>query len=116
MGLKALPLTPAQNGFLCKSKTNVVPSLSQYNYSNRKLNLVVLSAAKKEESSGDESNKKKQSLFSSVTEALDFSQVRSAKDAELLDEAREATQSGGRMSRAQVKNTIHLYMPLTSSF
>lgn len=40
-------------------------------------------------------------MFSSVTEALDFSQVRSAKDAELIDEAREATQSGERMSREQ---------------
>lgn len=48
-------------------------------------------------------NKNKQSLFSSVTEALDFSQVRSVKDAELLQDAREATMSGGRMSRAQVK-------------
>lgn len=46
-------------------------------------------------------NKNKQSLFSSVTEALDFSQVRSVKDAELLQDAREATMSGGRMSRAQ---------------
>lgn len=46
--------------------------------------------------------KKKQSLFSSVTEALDFSQVRSAEDAQLIEEAREATKSGERMSREQV--------------
>ncbi|OMO63658.1 potassium transporter [Corchorus capsularis] len=49
----------------------------------------------------EEPKKNKQSLFSSVTEALDFSQVRSEKDAELLQEAREATQSGERMSREQ---------------
>ncbi|XP_031477042.1 uncharacterized protein LOC116248410 [Nymphaea colorata] len=44
---------------------------------------------------------RKQSLFGSVTEALDFSQVRSADDAILLEEARETTRSGGRMSREQ---------------
>ncbi|CAN6463247.1 unnamed protein product [Victoria cruziana] len=44
---------------------------------------------------------RKQSLFGSVTEALDFSQVRSAEDAVLLEEARDATRSGGRMSREQ---------------
>ncbi|CAN0919885.1 hypothetical protein LINGRAHAP2_LOCUS31715 [Linum grandiflorum] len=45
--------------------------------------------------------KSKQSLFTSLTDALDFAQVRSEKDAELLEEARENTQSGGRMSREQ---------------
>lgn len=44
----------------------------------------------------------KQSLFGSITEALDFSQVRSEKDAELLYEARESTKGGGRMTREQV--------------
>ncbi len=46
--------------------------------------------------------KSKQSLFGSLTDALDFSQVRSAKDAELLEEARENTRSGGRLTREQV--------------
>lgn len=46
----------------------------------------------------------KQSLFGSITEALDFSQVRSEKDAELLYEARESTKSGERMTREQVLN------------
>ncbi|KAI4306950.1 hypothetical protein L6164_030187 [Bauhinia variegata] len=48
---------------------------------------------------GDEKSKK--SLFTSVTDALDFAQVRSAEDAQLLEDAREATTSGGRMSREQ---------------
>ncbi|KAK9081188.1 hypothetical protein Syun_030551 [Stephania yunnanensis] len=48
-----------------------------------------------------DNNSKKQSLFSSVAEALDFSQVRSAQDAELLEEAREATRSGKMMNREQ---------------
>jgi hypothetical protein len=50
---------------------------------------------------GDEEGDK-QSLFGSITEALDFSQVRSEKDAELLYEARESTRGGGRMTREQV--------------
>ncbi|XP_068644602.1 uncharacterized protein [Aristolochia californica] len=52
---------------------------------------------------GDEEQvrKSKQSLFSSVTEALDFSQVRSTEDAELIEEARTTTRSGSRMTREQ---------------
>lgn len=50
----------------------------------------------------DEEKENKQSLFGSITEALDFSQVRSEKDAELLYEARESTKGGGRMTREQV--------------
>lgn len=70
-------------------------------------------SAKQQETNGQEEEgkkKSKQSLFSSVTEALDFSQVRSGKDAELLDEAREATRSGGRMSREQV--TLSCFLSL----
>lgn len=42
-----------------------------------------------------------QSLFGQVADALDFSQVRSQRDAELLQEARSATRSGEKMSREQ---------------
>ncbi|KAG8054932.1 hypothetical protein GUJ93_ZPchr0001g32364 [Zizania palustris] len=49
----------------------------------------------------EEEKGSKQSLFGSITEALDFSQVRSEKDAELLYEAREATKDGGRMTKEQ---------------
>ncbi|KAK9128192.1 hypothetical protein Syun_016989 [Stephania yunnanensis] len=60
---------------------------------------------------GSADNKsKKQSLFSSVAEALDFSQVRSAQDAELLEEAREATRSGKMMNREQANNMEELYL------
>ncbi|GAB2288172.1 hypothetical protein Dimus_022514 [Dionaea muscipula] len=52
-----------------------------------------------EEQGGKRNNKK--SLFTSLTDALDFAQVRSAKDAKLLDDATEATQSGRRMTREQ---------------
>lgn len=56
-----------------------------------------------EKGNKEEIEKSKQSLFGSVTEALDFSQVRSPEDAQLIEEAREATKSGGKMNREQVK-------------
>ncbi|RVW42412.1 Potassium transporter 2 [Vitis vinifera] len=55
-----------------------------------------VSAKVDEKNENEEPKKSKQSLFSSVTEALDFSQVRSVEDAQLLEKARDATQSGGR--------------------
>ncbi|KAI9156111.1 hypothetical protein LWI28_000721 [Acer negundo] len=96
MGLRALPLSPSSNGF--SSRVGVAQNLS--NYRLDKVTMFRVAAAKKEE---DEEPKKKskQSLFSSVTEALDFSQVRSSEDAQLLEDAREATKSGGKMNREQ---------------
>ncbi|XP_039070820.1 uncharacterized protein LOC120217863 [Hibiscus syriacus] len=96
MGQRALPLSPSQN---------IIPK--QHFCSQMRLRSckssptsIRVSAKQQEKGEKEEAKKKsKQSLFSSVTEALDFSQVRSVKDAELLDEAREATRSGGRMSR-----------------
>ncbi|CAK9867302.1 unnamed protein product [Sphagnum jensenii] len=41
------------------------------------------------------------SFFTSITDALDFAETRSEKDAELLNDARRATQSGDQMSREQ---------------
>ncbi|KAE8735775.1 mini-chromosome maintenance complex-binding protein-like [Hibiscus syriacus] len=97
MGLRALPLSLSQS---------IIPKQhirSQRLRSKSSQTMFRVSAKQQEEKGeGEEAKKKsKQSLFSSVTEALDFSQVRSGKDAELLDEAREATRSGGRMSREQ---------------
>ncbi|KAG6551626.1 hypothetical protein Mapa_006705 [Marchantia paleacea] len=48
-----------------------------------------------------EKEKSKTSLFTSITDALDFAQTRSEKDAELLEDARSATKSGEKMSREQ---------------
>ncbi|XP_078435420.1 potassium transporter [Wolffia australiana] len=66
---------------------------------------VVRAKAGAEEQEPEKKQKNKiggvQSLFNNVTEALDFSQVRSAEDAVLIEEAREKTRSGGRMSREQ---------------
>lgn len=100
-------MSPSQSGFICK--TRIAPSLPKY-HGRRNNSFVVLSARKDDNISEPKKEKKQQqqSLFSSVTEALDFSQVRSEKDAELLEDAREATKSGGRMSKEQVINLILL--------
>lgn len=96
MGLRTLPLSPSRNCFL--PHAGGAQNLSSYR-PNKSLNFKI--SAKTESGNEEEPKKSKQSLFSSVTEALDFSQVRSAKDAELLEEARENTSSGGRMTREQ---------------
>ncbi|XP_047940449.1 uncharacterized protein LOC125187844 [Salvia hispanica] len=101
MGLRAVPLSPSQNGLIF-SPTHVQPYL-HCRRSSLKVGVVVF--AKKvngeEEKEGEAIPKRKQNLFESVTEALDFSQVRSARDAELLEQARQATKSGDQMSREQ---------------
>ncbi|KAL2339468.1 hypothetical protein Fmac_007408 [Flemingia macrophylla] len=91
MGLGTLPLTPSYSTF--SSKSGLVHGTTNRSMPNRSIKFRV--------SAKQEDNKKKQSLFSSVTEALDFSQVRSSEDAQLLEDAREATKSGERMSREQ---------------
>ncbi|KAK4363559.1 hypothetical protein RND71_018800 [Anisodus tanguticus] len=99
MVLIATTFTPSQNSLMPNylSGSEYLPRCSI----SRTSKLVAISAKGKKEDTEEPKEKKKQSLFSSVTEALDFSQVRSAKDAELLDEAREKTQSGERMSREE---------------
>jgi hypothetical protein len=62
---------------------------------------VAVRAAGKE-SQGKEEEEEKKSLFTSLTDALDFAAVRSDKDAALLQEARQATKLGEKMSREQV--------------
>ncbi|RWV80013.1 hypothetical protein GW17_00058774 [Ensete ventricosum] len=61
-------------------------------------------AMTEEKKSGEEggTKKKRVSLFGSITEALDFSQVRSSEDAVLIEDAREVTKSGKKMTREQV--------------
>lgn len=76
---------------------------------------------RKEEEEEEQANDKKrnqQSVFGSVMDALDFSKVRSEEDAQLLDEARQVTKSGGRMTREQVflpenPKTMLLFLFLT---
>ncbi|KAJ4842260.1 hypothetical protein Tsubulata_025314 [Turnera subulata] len=99
MGLGSLALSPSKNCF-----PTHVGAANNYlsNQRPNKASIFRVAAAKSDKGKEQEKPKKtQQSLFSSVTEALDFSQVRSAKDAELLEEARENTSSGGRMTREQ---------------
>ncbi|KAK4756703.1 hypothetical protein SAY87_006830 [Trapa incisa] len=97
--MRALPLPSPTTCFTEAS----IRSFSSYGGPNRGSFSRFIVSAKMEKGKKEEMEpkKRKQSLFGSVTEALDFSQVRSAEDAELLEEAREATRSGGRMSREQ---------------
>lgn len=60
------------------------------------------SGAENEKGSDENKKKTEQSLFGSITDALDFSQVRSDEDAVLLEEARDITNSGEKMTREQV--------------
>ncbi|XWS65609.1 hypothetical protein CRYUN_Cryun05aG0128400 [Craigia yunnanensis] len=97
MGLRTLPLSPSQNSI--PPHVGLPQQFYTHRLSTRSSMFRV--SAKQENGEKEEPKKSKQSLFSSVTEALDFSQVRSVKDGELLEEAREATRSGGKMSREQ---------------
>ena len=91
MALKTLPLTPP--------KTNFLPNLGVTQISSNHLATNKSSKSRVFANKQEEAPKKsKQSLL----EALDFSQVRSSQDAELLEEARQATKSGDKMTREQV--------------
>lgn len=98
MGFGVLHLSHSPSGFA--SNVGFAQNLSSYRF-NRVSTLRV--HAKKEE---QDPKKSSQSLFSNITEALDFSQVRSREDAQLLEDARETTRSGSQMSREQVINNI----------
>ncbi|GJM92717.1 hypothetical protein PR202_ga09210 [Eleusine coracana subsp. coracana] len=91
MATRALPLSPAQS-----SSFGAQQSLQSFKKSGGGARSV---RAYAKADDGEKENK--QSLFGSITEALDFSQVRSEKDAELLYEARESTKGGGKMTREQ---------------
>ncbi|KAG2324931.1 hypothetical protein Bca52824_007659 [Brassica carinata] len=92
MGLRALPLQH-NAGFISTTKVPIYRTSPRISRNPR---WVVVSAKQGK----DEEKKKKEeetSLFTRLTDALDFAQVRSEKDAELLYEAREATKSGGKI-------------------
>ncbi|KAG1365637.1 hypothetical protein COCNU_12G006370 [Cocos nucifera] len=98
--MKALPLSYPQN--CCPPSIGLSRNnISALKSSRSTTRLVKVRAKTDEGEEKGEAKESKQSLFGSVTEALDFSQVRSSEDAQLLEEAREATRSGGKMSREQ---------------
>ncbi|GMH27066.1 hypothetical protein Nepgr_028909 [Nepenthes gracilis] len=110
MGVRALAsLSPHCGGMLVAQAPLPRRQLHSGNCLYRRNNLcnkVVVSAKLgddkgKQEAAKEESKKNKKSLFSSVAEALDFAQVRSAEDAQLLDDAAQSIKSGGRMTRQQ---------------
>ncbi|KAJ4751049.1 Potassium transporter [Rhynchospora pubera] len=96
MEMRVLPLSSSQS-YLPPSFGSKIISSKPNSVSVKSIKVY----ASKEGTDGSEKEGSKQSLFTSLTDALDFSQVRSEKDAELLYEAREATKRGGMMSRDQ---------------
>eukprot|EP00262_Sarcandra_glabra_P018424 TRINITY_DN6615_c0_g1_i3.p1 TRINITY_DN6615_c0_g1~~TRINITY_DN6615_c0_g1_i3.p1 ORF type:complete len:148 (+),score=27.51 TRINITY_DN6615_c0_g1_i3:30-446(+) len=98
--MRALPLSSSNQ---CCPPTLGVPlnmsSCRPYKSSNFRGVSVLAKLEEKDEN--EEPKMSKQSLFGSLTDALDFSQVRSAEDALLLEEAREATKSGEKMTKEQ---------------
>ncbi|XAR66022.1 hypothetical protein NMG60_11012061 [Bertholletia excelsa] len=99
MGLRAIPPSPSQTGFLPSLGGRGTQNFGKQGLSGTPGFRVSAKVEKREKEEPKE--KRKQSLFGSVTEALDFSQVRSAEDAQLLEDARQATRSGERMSKEQ---------------
>lgn len=104
MGTRALLLSSSHN-YCCPPSLGVSQNLTGRRPSKVSNTVGVWAKLDEEKGKKGEAKESKQSLFGSLTEALDFSQVRSAEDAQLLDEARDATKGGGRMNREQVKPT-----------
>ncbi|KAF9594568.1 hypothetical protein IFM89_033538 [Coptis chinensis] len=97
--MRALPLSSSQQ--ICPPSVRVAQCISTHGSSKSYTFRGVWAKSEAEKEPEEKKEKKKQSLFSSVTEALDFSQVRSAEDAQLIEDARETTGSGGRMNKEQ---------------
>ncbi|KAL6127994.1 hypothetical protein ACLB2K_071355 [Fragaria x ananassa] len=99
--LRTLPVTPPHGNFLSNFGAAESLSKSNFKFSKKSQFRVLAKTEKGGKEDEEEPKKRKQSLFSSVTEALDFSQTRSEEDALLLEDARQATKSGEKMSREQ---------------
>ncbi|KAK9063318.1 hypothetical protein SSX86_017188 [Deinandra increscens subsp. villosa] len=102
MGLRALPISPAFSAsrFTLSKQNITIPN----SYNRFKILSAKTEKGNKDDDDEDEQKKpkaRKQNLFESVTEALDFAQVRSPEDAQLIEDARSATKSGEKMSREQ---------------
>jgi hypothetical protein len=96
MGFRALPLQHS-SGFISTTKVSISRTSPRIFRNPR----WVVVSAKQEKDEDKKKNEEETSLFTQLTDALDFSQVRSEKDAELLYEAREATKSGRKMTQEQ---------------
>ncbi|KAI7738488.1 hypothetical protein M8C21_016450 [Ambrosia artemisiifolia] len=99
MSLRAVPMSPsfAGSNFTLSNSNLTIPK----SYCNFKVLASKTEKGYKDDEEDQKPKKRKQNLFESVTEALDFAQVRSAEDAQLIEDARSATQSGEKMSREQ---------------
>ncbi|KAH7654050.1 GATA-type transcription activator N-terminal protein [Dioscorea alata] len=102
MSMRTLSLSSSQNYYtppsIVQSSANKALKGNRYSI---KYGGIKAMAEKNDGQKEKPKEKSKQSLFTNLTDALDFSQVRSSQDAQLLEEAREATKTGGKMSREQ---------------
>ncbi len=114
-----LPAASSSSSSESSVKVAVVPFSSRRVKTSSLPRYVLVRAAAKEDEKQDSaesdtnkstttSTQQQSSFFTSITDALDFAETRSEKDAELLNDARRATQSGDQMSREQVGNSILL--------
>ncbi len=112
-----LPAASSSSSSESSVKVAVVPFSSGRVKTSSLPRYVLVRAAAKEDEKQDSaesdkstttSTQQQSSFFTSITDALDFAETRSEKDAELLNDARRATQSGDQMSREQVGNSILL--------
>ncbi|CAL9098044.1 hypothetical protein MUK42_37769 [Musa troglodytarum] len=101
MDMRALPLSSSHN--CCPATLRSCTSRCAPRPSACSVRPGRVWAMTEEKKSGEEggTKKSKQSLFGSIAEALDFSQVRSSEDAVLIEDAREVTRSGKKMTREQ---------------
>lgn len=107
-----LPAALSSSSIESSVKVAVVPFSSGRVKTSSLPRFVLVRAAAKEDEMQDSaesdtnkstttSTQQQSSFFTSITDALDFAETRSEKDAELLNDARRATQSGDQMSREQ---------------
>ncbi|KAM0950539.1 putative GATA-type transcription activator [Dioscorea sansibarensis] len=102
MSMRTLSLSSSQNYCIPPSIVQSTANKAlKANGNSIKYGGIKVMAEKSGGQKGKPQEKSKQSLFTNLTDALDFSQVRSSQDAQLLEEAREATKAGGKMSREQ---------------
>ncbi|GAB2226298.1 hypothetical protein Droror1_Dr00022100 [Drosera rotundifolia] len=101
MTTRSLPSLKPHLGFVpAPSRDNINRGCGAGHFTT-KVKIIVSAKSGDKEEGKEESKEEKKSLFTSITDALDFAQVRSENDALLLDDAREVTQSGRRMTREQ---------------
>ncbi|KAK8926564.1 hypothetical protein KSP39_PZI018590 [Platanthera zijinensis] len=104
MGSSILPLSSSH--YCCPKYVGLFSKPAALRSGRAAIRFAGIRAADEKKEDGDDEEEGemkigKQSLLNTIAEALDFSQTRSSQDARLIEEAKEATKSGGKMNREQ---------------